>query len=257
MFARGGALTTAHVVFPQYRDSALPDTVRFDQTAVPTAVLELFGPTGKVGTARVGSVSATVWSGDGCIEWPAAHLELQTDGARAAGWTVAFLEGRLQPIPLDSIEGLASTDSAQLAAAITRLASTLPDDTAHTFRGVPLSVRMAYRFTAAPGVQALVADVVRTLNLEATPLEQHTLLVAERRGGTGAEGYRVVYHSRSAGSEETLETTDVLAAVRFAGSNRVALVLLREGMESSAYALLERDERGRWHQRWTSVHTGC
>lgn len=256
MLVRSGSPTSAFVIFPQYADSTLPDTVRFDVSAIRDARVDLFGRGGRIGTARVASVRGREWSGDSCIEWPVAVVRPAADSA-SAGWSVAFLPGRAEPVPLDSIESMSRADSARLAADITRLASALPDDTARTFRGIPYAVRSAYGFPIAPGVQGVVADVVRRLNQEANPLEQHTLLVAERRSADGQGPYRVVFHERAAGSEETLETTDVLAAVRFPETQRIALVLLREGLETSAYALLVREPSGAWHVRWTSVHTGC
>lgn len=257
MLVHGAQPTRAFVVFPQYSDSTLPDTVRFDASAVQGAPVELFGHAGAVGQARVASVARKVWTEEGCIEWPSASLQFLGDSAREAGWAVGFLAGRIAPVPLDSIEGLSPQDSARLAADLTRLASALPGDTSRTFRRIPFSVRLAYRFTAAPGVQAVVADVVRKLNQEAMPLEQHTFLIAERSGTDAQHRYRVVYADRFAGSEETLEMPTVLAAIRLPSPSRVALVLLREGVEASAFALLERASDGRWQQRWVSVHTGC
>jgi hypothetical protein len=257
MLVHGAQPTSAFVVFPQYSDSTLPDTVRFDASQVQGTPVELFGHGGAMGRARVASVARKIWTEEGCIEWPGATLQLLGDSARESGWAVGFLEGRIAPVPLDSIEGLAPQDSARLAADLTRLASALPGDTARTFRRIPFAVRMAYRFTPAPGVQAVVADVVRKLNQEATPLEQHTFLIAERSGADAQQRYRVVYADRSAGSEETIEMPTVLAAVRLPNPSRVALVLLREGVESSAFALLERAPDGHWRQRWVSVHTGC
>lgn len=256
LFVRSGSPDAAFVVFPEYADSTLPDTVRFDVGGVRGVQVDLFGRGGLVGTARVADVRSTQWSGDECVEWPKAVVRPTADSGAVSGWTVAFLHGRAESVPLDSIESMPRPDSARLAADVTRLVSALPDDTSRTFRGIPFSVQSAYRFPVGSGVDAVVADVVRRLNQEANPLEQHTLLVAERATSAQA-GYHVVFHERAAGSEETLETTDVLAAVRFPASGRIALVLLREGLETSAYALLVREPQGTWHVRWTSVHTGC
>jgi hypothetical protein len=254
MLVRSDAPNSAYVVFPQYGDGVLPDTVSFDLSAVRNADVDLFGHAGGVGSARVASVAGRPWRAGGCVEWPAARLTLAGDSA-AAGWSVAFLPGRIAPVALDSIEGQAPLDSARLAADITRLVSALPIDPANVFRGIPFSVRNAYRFTPAAGVTAIAADVVRNLNQEAMPLEEHTFLIAEQRGAD--HRYAVVYHDRSAGTEEALVTTEVLAAVRLPSPERVALVLLREGFETSAYALLERSPEARWRVRWTSVRTGC
>ena len=149
-----------------------------------------------------------------------------------------------------------SPHRARLAADITRLASTAPNDTARTFRGIPFSVRTAYRFTPVAGIEAVVADIVRSLNQEANPLEEHTLIVGERPAGSTTP-FRLAYREVTAGSDETLESSDVLAAVTMGTPPHVDLVLAREGYESNAYALLERQPDGSWRLRWTSAHTGC
>jgi hypothetical protein len=248
------------VVSPQDADSTRADSVRVDDSTLRGLTLELLSRSGAAGEARVVAVGGTEWthSRGACTEWPSARLRPVSGGAPPVNvnWTVAFAKGRVEPVPLDSIEALPRPDSARLAADVTRLASALPNDTARAFRGVPFSVRRAYRF-AIPGAAALAADVVRTLNLEASPLEQHTLLIAERDSGDTDGRYRTVYYERRAGAEEAVESTDVLAAVRFRAPPRLALVLVREGAETSAYALLERYAPGRWRVRWTSARTGC
>lgn len=255
LLVRGANPETAWIVLPQYVDSALPDTVRFDLAALRGARVQLVGRDGSTDSARIDPTSARPWLADQCIEWPQAAVH--EESAVPRDWAVAFVHGSVTPISLDSIEGLAQTDSAELAATIARLASALSDDTSRTFLSIPYSVRTAYRFSAAPGVQAVVTDVVQRLNQEANPLEQHTLMIAEKDSAAPNEAYRVVYHERTRGSEEKLRTSDVLAAVGYPPPDGAALVLLREGPESSAYALLVRGGGGRWRVRWTSVYTGC
>lgn len=257
LLVRGDTPSAAWVVFPQYVDSALPDTVRFNLGPLRDAHIELQARNGTEDSARVASLTSTTWVGDECIEWPRATVQRAVNGAPPPDWSVAFVRGAVTPVPLDSIEGLSSPDSAQLAAELTRLASALPVPESRTFRSIPFAVRTAYLFSAAPGVEGVIADVVQKLNQEANPLEQHTLIVAERDSTHPDSTFRTVYHERTSGSEEKLETTEVLAAVRYSLSHRMALVLLRDGAESSAYALLERSERGTWRVRWTSVYTGC
>lgn len=257
LLVRGDTPSAAWVVFPQYVDSALPDTVRFNLRPLRDAHVELQARNGTEDSARVASLTSTTWVGDECIEWPRATVQRASNGAPPPDWSVAFVRGAVTPVPLDSIEGLSSPDSAQLAAELTRLASALPVPESRTFRSIPFAVRTAFLFSSAPGVQGVIADVVQKLNQEANPLEQHTLIVAERDSAHPDSTFRTVFHERTSGSEEKLETTEVLAAVRYASSHRVALVLLRDGAESSAYALLERSERGFWRVRWTSVYTGC
>jgi hypothetical protein len=256
MFVRGNTAAEAYVVFPAITDSTPSDDVHFDSALARNTSVELFERAGGGDAARVGVMSGGEWNADQCIEWPAAKVVAASGSAASSGWTVAFLKGRARAIPLDTIETMAHADSAQLAADITRLASTVPNDTARTFRGIPYAVRTAYRFTPAIGVDGVVADVVRTLNQEATPLEEHTLIVGERpTGSTGP--YRLAYREMTAGSDETLESSDVLAAVAIGTPPHVNLVLAREGYESNAYALLERRTDGSWRLRWTSAHTGC
>lgn len=255
LLVRGGVFSSAQVVLPEYTDSTLPDSLSAGDAAARGDTVLLVGRSGRAGYARVMALHGSAAAGD-CIDWPNATLEPTTDDRAALGWTVAFLRPRAAAIPLDSIEGLESADSAQLAATITRLASSQPDDTSATFRGIPLVVRMAYRFTPAPHVEAIIADLVRDLNLEASPLEQHTLLIAERSDAPGA-AYRVVYHARVAGVEDSVVTTDVLGAVRLADTGVVAVVLARDGPDGTAYAMLERSAAGTWRVRWTSAHAGC
>ncbi len=250
--------SAARVVFPQYSDSALPDTVRFAGNPLPKRMLDLFDRRGKVGEATLEKMETHQWAGPGCTEWPEATLLPRSRAAAVSlpVWSVALLGGRAQGIPLDSIEGLSRTDSARLAAEATRLASILPHDTVAAFRGIPFAVRTAYRFVASTTVDALIADVVRKVNQEASPLEQHTLIIAERHRGDSTARFTTVYSERSAGSEEGVETSELLTALSMGSPPRPVLVLSRLGDETAAYALLERVD-GRWRVRWTSVHTGC
>lgn len=255
LLVRGDEFSTALVVLPQYTDSTLPDSLSAATVIARGDTVLLVGRSGRDGEARVMGVRGSGASGD-CIEWPNATLEPTTDTRAVLGWTVAFVGAHAEAIRLDSIEGLASADSAQLAATITRLASSQPDDTSATFRGIPLVVRMAYRFAPAPHVQAVIADLVRDLNLEASPLEQHTLLIAERSDAPDARD-RVVYLERTAGAEDSVVTSDVLGAVRLAETGVVAVVLARDGPDGTAYSLLERSPTGAWRVHWTSAHAGC
>lgn len=256
MFVRGNSPTEGYVVFPSITDSTPSDDVHFDSALARNTTAELFERSGGGTAAHVSAMSGGEWNADQCIEWPAVKMSVASDAATGQGWTVAFLKGRARAIPLDTIETMSHADSATLAADITRLVSTIPNDTARTFRGIPYSVRTAYRFTPAAGVEAVVADVVRTLNQEATPLEEHTLIVGERPSGSNSP-YRLAYREVTSGSDETLESSDVLAAVTIGTPPRVYLVLALEGYESNAYALLERKLDGSWRLRWTSAHTGC
>ena len=256
MFVRGNTTSEAYVVFPTVTDSTPSDAVHFDSALARNTMVELFQRSGGGDAAHVGAMAGGEWNADQCIEWPAAKLQSATHTDATPGWTVAFIKGRAKALSLDTVESMPHADSAKLAADITRLVSTVPNDTARTFRGIPFSVRTAYRFAPVAGVEAVVADVVRTLNQEANPLEEHTLIVGERAAGSNAP-YRLAYREVTAGSDETLESSDVLAAVSIGTPPRIDLVLAREGYESNAYAMLERKADGSWRLRWTSAHTGC
>jgi hypothetical protein len=256
LFVRGNSIAEAYVIFPAITDSTPAADVHFDSALSRNATVELFQHSGGGDVAHVGALGGGEWDANQCIEWPSATVQTKTSGDSTSGWTVAFLKGRAKALPLDSIETMPHADSAKLAADITRLVSTVPNDTARTFRGIPYSVRTAYRFTPAAGVEAVVADVVRKLNQEANPQEEHSLVVGERPAGTSAP-YRMAYREVTAGSDETLESSDVLAAVAIGSPPHVDLVLARDGYESNAYALLERQADGKWRLRWTSAHTGC
>jgi hypothetical protein len=256
MFVRGTSIAEAYVVFPTITDSTPPASVHFDSVLSRNAAVELFQRSGSAETVRVGALQGGEWDPNQCIEWPAAKVQPPPapNGDAGSGWTVGFLKGRAKALPLDTVESMSHADSARLVADITRLVSTAPNDTSRTFRGIPFSVRTAYRFTSAAGVEAVVADVVRTLNQEANPLEEHTLVVGERPAGSNAS-FHLAYRYVTSGSDETLESSDVLAAVAI--GSHIDLVLAREGYESNAYALLERQRDGNWRLRWTSAHTGC
>jgi hypothetical protein len=254
LIVRADSPGRAYVVYPQYSESTLPDTVHFDVAPIRDAPVELYGHAGTLGASSVRSVGPRSWRSGECIEWPTATVATSSASA-SAGWSVALLPNEISGVPLDSIEGLSPLDSAKLAADITRLASALPGDTARAFRGIPFAVRNAYRFTVDSATPAIAADVVRRLNQEAMPLEEHTFLIAEKRGS--AQRYDVVYTHRTSGTDESLVTLELLAAVRLPSPPRTALVLLREGSDTNAYSLLERNSRGTWRVKWTSVRTGC
>jgi hypothetical protein len=254
LIVRADAPGRAYVVYPQYSDSTLPDTLHFDVAPIRDATVELYGHAGALGASRVRSVGPRSWRAGECIEWPSATVARSSDSA-SAEWSVALLPNGISGVPLDSIEGLSPLDSAKLAADITRLASALPGDTSRAFSGIPFAVRNAYRFTVDSATPAIAADVVRKLNQEAMPLEEHTFLIAELHGSK--QRYDVVFTNRTSGTEESLVTTELLTAIRLPSPTRTALVLLREGFDTSAYALLERSPRGVWKVKWTSVRTGC
>jgi hypothetical protein len=255
LWVAGAAPGEAVAVFPEFTDSTLTDTTTFDASAVGPADVELFTREGSVGRARLALTGARPKAASECTAWPTARVERVGTGP---AWGVAFPAGRAAAVPLDSIEDNAPADSALLAAAVTRLAAGLPGDTAPMFRGLPFFVRSARRFSPAPGVEAVVAQLVRKVNQEANPREEHIMVVGERAAGGPANApYSAAYVERVSGMEETIEASDVLAAVRLGPGRTPTLVIGRDYGDGMVYALLERGDDGRWRLRWSSAYAGC
>lgn len=254
LFVAGNSPQVAQLVFPEFTDSTLTDTSTFDVGRVSGAKVELFSRAGEAGSAELASRPAVPAREEECTSWPTARL---AGGGRATPWTVGFLAGRATAIPLDSIEALPQADSARLAADVARLASALPHDTAPAFRGLPFTVRSVRRFSPAPGVQALVAEVSRQVNQEANPREERILLVAERDSAQPPGPWTAAYSERAADREETVEASEVLAAVGLGHARTPTLVIGREYGEGFAYALLERTGDKKWRLRWSSAYAGC
>ena len=256
LFIAGGSPEVAQLVFPEFTDSTLTDTSAFDLGRVSGARVDLFTRAGAAGTASLASAPARPPREEECTSWPTAHLAA---GSRAAPspWAVGFLAGRATAIPLDSVETLPQPDSARLVADVARLASALPNDTAPSFRGLPFVVLAARRFSPAPGVQAIVAEVSRKVNQEARPREERILLVAERDSAVPALPWVAAYSERVSDNEETVEASDVLAAVALGPSRTPTLVIGREYGEGFSYALIERTGPKKWRLRWSSAYAGC
>ena len=250
----------ATVVLPHLNDTMFADSAAAMQVAVELGAfagdtVELFGRSGRAGTRRIAAADeVSTTDGESCTAWPSLSLSGQASGAP---WTVAFEAGRATAIPLDSVDILSGVDSARMTAEVSRLASMVPNDTVPAFRGLPFAVRTVRRFSPVTGVSALVAEVVRKVNQEANPREERILIVAERDSGKTSGRYAVAYSERASGTEEDVETTDVLAALALGPARTPTLVLRREYFEGSAYALLERTGSKSWRVRWTSAYAGC
>jgi hypothetical protein len=172
-------------------------------------------------------------------------------------WNIGFIGGVVSPLPMDSVETLSASDSALMAAAVIRIASALPNDSAGRFSGLPFVVRTLWRFTIPSGAQVVVATLVRQINQEATPLQEHTFLIAERQT-TGADAtLSKAYVERSRGAEETIESSDVLAAVLLGGNRSPAIIVSRDYGDATAYGLLQRGDDGHWRAQWASERRHC
>ena len=250
-----GGQRDANVVFPGFSDSTLTDTTTFDTSGLAGMQVDLFSRAGMTGRGHLQTVAGPTRS-DGCLSWPDAIITVDSAAPNSA-WTIAFAANHVRPVPLDSIESFTRADSTRLTVDVARMASVIPDDTATAFRGIPFFVRQIRRFQTEPQSRVLVASVTRRLNQEANPLEEQLLLVAERSDSTSAGRWVPVYYERVSGQEETIETTDVLAAVMLGEGETPAIVLIRDYGDGSAYSLLTRARDGVWRISWSSAYAGC
>ncbi|HEY2374785.1 MAG TPA: hypothetical protein VGH98_02320 [Gemmatimonadaceae bacterium] len=192
-----------------------------------------------------------------CTGWPAWKITSAKAGGALSPWSVGFVGATVQPIRMDSIESLSRVDSARLAADVTRLASTLPGGGGERFTGLPFTVTSLWRFRAGPAAEGVVANLVRHVNQEARPLEERTLVIAERDSTRRDERFILAYYDRSQGAEETVESRDALALARATPDAQPMLVVGRDYGDGMAYALIQRDPSGRWRDKWHSPRGHC
>lgn len=245
----GPVLLVAAPDDPTQARIVVPDTTNAASTlaALPhPADVTLFSRSGTVQTASLPSVSP---SPNGCA---VATLDAAPP---PKGWSVGFIGGVISPVPTDSMESISRADSASLVVWMNRLASALPNDTAGRFTGLPFVVRSLWRINVAGGAPIVIGALDRHLNQEATPLQEHTFLVAQ--GSASDSAYTTVYSERSYGPEETIQNQELLAAALLGSTKELALIIARDFGDSTAYALIERGDDGRWRQRWLSPRRQC
>ena len=245
----GNIEDSAEIVLPDVTDS----TIAFLHDAPPplTGVrVDLFGRSGKLASGVSISPLSGVDTTDGCYTWPAARIKPST-----SGWQVAFVTGHVTAMKLDSIETLSSVDSAGLAADLTRSAATIPATSDPVFRGLPFRVRSAYQFSF-DSVDAVIADIVRSVNEEATPRLEQLLLIGEKPRRSAGK-YSVVYYNRTAGAEESTQVTEVLAMISIGSPRHPAAVISVVYNDGGRLGLLERTGASEWRTTWRSAYTGC
>jgi hypothetical protein len=248
LFVQGENRDEAIVLFPAETERTGEATLA--ALANSSAEIVLFGRGGTRMTAQLGG--AATGTDAECRVWPLRSIHGEgTDNT----WAVGFIATRVSPLALDSIEVLSSRDSLALAAEASRLASVVTATTSPSFQGLRFAAHDVRRFETAPGIQAIVAHLIRKVNQEANPQEEQTLLIAERDSGVTNGPYQLVYAERTNGLEETTTTPEVIAGVHIAG--RPTLVVARDGEEGVSYALLERVGARQWRIRWTSAPTRC
>ncbi len=235
----------AIVVGPKEGDEL---TAAVASVAASTGVI-LFDRGGAQSTAHLNVTPEKLESG--CTLW-----SLRDRAADAStGWAIGFLGNRAKPVALDSVEVLSSRDSMTLVAEVSRLASAVTAPSGAMFQGLRFTAHDIRRFEVAPGVQALVAHVLRRVNQEASPQEEQTLLIAERDSGVTTGPYHLVYAERTSGLEDQVTTPEVIGAANI--GSRVTIVVARDNEEGISYSLLERINSHEWRVRWTSKPTTC
>jgi hypothetical protein len=247
--SRGAGGNTASVVLPEATDSTI---ATFQGLTPPIAGLtfDLFARGGRVKTTASASPLAGVTAREGCYSWPLARVH-----GGAADWSVGLQSGHAIPVALDSIEARSSSDSAALAASLAQTAAVLPLASEPTFRGLPFRVRSAYTFHV-DSMEVVIADVVRTVNEEANPRVEHLFIIGERPIGAAGK-FSADYYSRTAGAEDTVQATDILAVVQLGADKHPTVVVNVEYDDGGKLGLIERDVTGRWAATWTSAYTGC
>lgn len=249
LLVQGPARNEAIALFATPDDS---DAVaQLDSASMRQRSVTLVGRGGGVLTALLGAPSGD--GSDECERWPLRAM--QPDSVLT--WAIGFVGVRIRPISLDSVDVLPPRDSMALAAEASRLASTVTLPTDAAFQGLRFTAHDIRRFVAAPGVQGLVAHLVRRVNQEANPREEQTLLVAERDSGATSGSYHLSYAERDFGREEAVITPEVLAAVRLGANTSSVLVVARDNDAGISYRMIERTGPRRWKARWSSGVISC
>jgi hypothetical protein len=209
------------------------------------ASVTLFGRGGSVQTAELAGIG----------EPSACVIATLNAAPPPRPWSVGFIGGVVAPLAIDSVESIPHADSASSVTWLNRLASGLPNDSAGRFSGLPFVVRSMWRFSVPGGPQVLIGTLARSINQEATPLQESTFLIAERAPNDST--LKTVYSERSYGNEETIENRDLLAAALIGSNRNAAVIIVRDYGDATAYALIERGDDGKWRARWTSARRHC
>jgi hypothetical protein len=258
LFVAGSNETEAAIIYPHFTDSTLGTVSTLDTAGISRGKADLFARGGLIGTAVIVPKTAGVLGGE-CTAWPTAHVRSldRATGGVPGPWAVGFVTGHAAALAMDSIAVLSPVDSARRAADIARIASSLTNDTAPAFKGLPFEVQRGGRFSIAPGIDGIAAVLARHVNEEANPREEHIFLIAERDSTHQPLAWVAAYSERESGAEDDLETNEVLATVRLGPGRTPTIVLSRDYGDGGVYSLIERAAPGQWRLRWSSAYTGC
>lgn len=241
----GDEPSVAAVVIPSLTDSILAQMPHNDADSLAGMRFDLFNRAGSAGTVSLVKTGGTSGA-EGCVSWPLMRLE----GSERT-WLAGFRAGIATPLQLDSLEGVPAADSLRITTQLARLASALPEPDDHAFQGLPFAVRKAYRTSSG---SLLIGDIIRRINEEANPREEHLLLVA--RQSTPETEYSTVFFTRSSGSEDAVRVAEILAAIRFVNGGNIAIVVSFNYENGGRVGLVEQRPDG-WKMAWRSAYTGC
>lgn len=244
------------LIDPSFTASASLDSLALDPATWTGASFDLFSNGERIGAAAISGMHLN--PGTTCTGWPVAELSIDsTSRATPTPWSVAIPLGRAEAVAFDSLPGLTESDSLNLTIAIARAASTLNDDTSGTFQGRPFIVRQANRFQLSPDHDGILAEVIRTVNQEANPVQEQLLLVLEGEWRRPDSTLRVVYRTRAVGLEEDITSIELLVVLRNRRTGIYSLLVRREGTSGWALELIEQATAGRWVLRWKSALSDC
>jgi hypothetical protein len=238
----------ALVVLPKVTDSTATSLMATERGDLAGLNVELFDRSGLAGSTSL--VIDSVESDSECLAWPLVRLAEGPDKP----WRAGFIRGVAVPLRLDSLEAMSPVDSSLIVRELARISSSVAEGDDPAFAGLPFIIRRAYRLQVGT-TTAIVGDVVRKIGEEANPREEHLLIVAEKP--IGSVGYSAVFHTRAAGTEEAVRTSEILGAVRFVKDNTIAVIISFEYESGGRLALLKRLNDRAWTIKWRSAYTGC
>lgn len=216
-----------------------------DLGAAAATRLTLLGPSGDTIQAQTRlSAGDSLHCGDAPV--------VRVTRAAPPTWSVGIVSRDAKPVRSDSLDALSGRDSAFVASEMARLASAVPSGDRVRFSRIPFAVT-ALRRLKVGGRDIVAAQLVRRLNQEADPGEEHTLVVGERDPTLPGTPFEAVHASRSEGTEDSAEHFDLVAALR--GSGATWFVIAREKPASITVEILERSDTHRWRVRWTRTVT--
>jgi hypothetical protein len=208
-----------------------------DVVAGGLTTLRLIDPKGSAVTAEIVGTRS-----DG------ATCQLISVTPAPADWTVA-ISGPAIATTLRTAGDLTRADSQAAVTSLARLASVMPNDTTGRFAGLPFVVTQLWTGRLPDSTAILIGSLRRQLNQEASPLEERTFIVAERRDAE----WVTVYSGRASGPEETVETMEALAIVL---DPNPILVVSRDVGDGAAMALIAR-EGATWRRRFAGSPHRC